>query len=288
MFPLFYSSRSSHHRSVFSIYPTLPTTLSTGAKNHAVYITDIFNQPRSTFFHTHSDVFSLTRQHVRLPSLISLLFASLTTQDLVYAGTRNGSIHRFDLRIPPPPKNRVPATIIFPNSSTVLYMQPIHDVYFLSSYMNGQVRSHFLLHLHPTSAHRFSCTTSASQSLTLPSSVFLAMSTPIHLVSYVNSPLFLSLISSHQGIAVDSSSTFLFAAGQDRKLRAWSIPTAQPLLPPPSSSSHPFFSMEFPQPIQTLQTISSPHHLQEHVPSGITLWAGCGDELYTFHLGSVA
>lgn len=221
-----------------SDYSVDPNQAVVGAKQYAVYLTDILNQPKTTLLHTHSDVFALTRQH-----------------DLVYAGTRNGSIHRFDLRIPPPPKNSKNTSIFSaprPRSSTVLHMQSIGDVYFLSSYINGEI---VMYDIRFTQRH--------SPVLRFPG----------HVNTYTP----------RLGIVTDSSSTFLFAAGQDRKLRAWSIPTGEPLLPSPSNPHPNPFSIQFPQPIQTLQMTSSNHDMGGQMG----LWAGCGDKLYKFDLGCV-
>jgi len=103
------------------------------------------------------------------------LTQSLPPQDLVYAGTRNGSIHRFDLRIPPPPKNSKNTSIFSaprPRSSTVLHMQSIGDVYFLSSYINGEVR----LLLHPLHS-------------TLPSTLDCHVRHPLHTTSFSRTPI---------------------------------------------------------------------------------------------------
>jgi WD repeat-containing protein 21A len=63
--------------------------------------------------------------------------ANLLSKNLVYLGTRSGSIHRFDLRISEPQGSRG----LFSNDlrSSVLHLQLINDMHFLSSYMNGQV-----------------------------------------------------------------------------------------------------------------------------------------------------
>jgi WD repeat-containing protein 21A len=68
------------------------------------------------------------------------------------------------------------------------------------------------------------------------------MSTSIHKSSYV---FFLAehTLVTHgensfglQGVAIDPFSNFLFAAGQDNHIRAWSLRTGQPLCPPTTSA----------------------------------------------------
>ncbi|KAF5361030.1 hypothetical protein D9756_004994 [Leucocoprinus leucothites] len=184
-------------------YTLNPSEIVVGAKQHAVYLTDIFNQPKTRILKTHSDVFSVVRDH-----------------DLIYAGTRNGSIHRFDLRIPSTTITPTTKTTIFTDitgsnhspkqgrksGSTVLHMQLVDDVYFLTSYMNGE--------------------------LVLYDIRYAQRSTPVlRFRGHVNSH------TARLGITTDPTSTLLFAAGQDCKIRGWSMRTGEPLLPPLSNNN---------------------------------------------------
>lgn len=95
------------------------------------------------------------------------------------------------------------------------------------------------------------------------------------------------------GIAVDPGHNFVFAAGQDRCLRAWSLHTAQQLLPHPihrdadttfldtntgfeSRSTH-FLGKTFEASIPVLQVTED--------REGLCLWAVAGTEMYMCRLG---
>ena len=93
-------------------------------------------------------------------------------------------------------------------------------------------------------------------------------------------------IMSSQGIAIDHDQDILFAAGQDCRIRAWSLRTAAPLLPPLTCSSTPFshvtnpFSAKFSEPVRVLQVT------QEELGSGGTcLWAASDRDIFQYHLG---
>lgn len=123
---------ASHHVSCHIYFVRL------GAKQYAVYITDVFNTTRIRVLKTHSDVFSIARQQVsNHNSLSTLTSAEYLLKNLAYAGTRNGNIHRFDLRIPS--DRGVQALLSNRPRSTVLHMQLIDDIRFLTGYMDGQV-----------------------------------------------------------------------------------------------------------------------------------------------------
>lgn len=211
-----------------------------------MHITD-FQQPRSRLLRTPSDVFSVTRQ-----------------RDLVYAGTRSGGIHRFDLRVPDDRgiKN------IFTNKtrSTVLHMQIVDGINFLTSYMDGQLLMYDIR--------------------------YVRQSTPVLQFSgHVNT------YAPRLGIATDPDNEFVFAAGQDSRIRGWSLRTGDPLIPPAKNSSilpagphgtnslrgnnenmgmNPLLAV-FGSPVTTMQVTTE--------ETGACLWAGCGDILYQFNLG---
>ena len=87
-----------------------------------------------------------------------------------------------------------------------------------------------------------------------------------------------------QGIAIDHDQDLLFAAGQDCRIRGWSLRTAAPLLPPLTCSStspshdNPF-SAEFFHPVTVLQVT------QEPGSAGTCLWATSDKNLHQYHLG---
>ena len=80
------------------------------------------------------------------------------------------------------------------------------------------------------------------------------------------------------GIALDPTHDILFAAGEDRRIRAWSVHTGRPLV---SSLSHGDtegpFTRVFPGVMETMQVTSE--------REGLCLWAGCNKTLYQIYLG---
>lgn len=89
-------------------------------------------------------------------------------------------------------------------------------------------------------------------------------------------------IESHrpQALTVDPSENFLFAAGQDKCIRAWSLQTGEGLIPPSApkrgSGDNPF-STVFSQPIAAMQVTEERNEL--------LLWAASDKDLYRYHLG---
>lgn len=89
----------------------------------------------------------------------------------------------------------------------------------------------------------------------------------------------------HEAVAIDPSENFLFAAGQDGRIRAWSLQSGQALLPPPSSLAYPMasslrsnpFSDQFSQHVATMQVTEE--------RDGMYLWAASDKNLFKYHLG---
>lgn len=95
--------------------------------------------------------------------------------------------------------------------------------------------------------------------------------------------------SQHLGVALDPTQEFLFAAGQDRRIRGWSVRSGNPLFPPEVSEkefSNPFLC-EFSAVVEVLQVL--PDHGGREVNSksvrGMCLWAAAGKTLHQFYLG---
>ena len=96
-----------------------------------------------------------------------------------------------------------------------------------------------------------------------------------------------------QGIAIDPYEQFLFAAGEDRRIRGWSLNTGMPIIPPledmsdtPDTTpddthrlSNPFKAV-FSQPVQAMQVTRE--------KKGLCLWAASDEDLYRYHLGQQA
>jgi len=209
-----------------------------GARKSAVYIPDVEASNTPQYLHTGSDVFSVIQE-----------------ENLVYAGTRNGSIERFDMRMPKYCSQKL-FDGRFKNSprSSVLHLSPIWDRELLISHLNGDLMSFDF---------RYSSSTS-------PLRVF---------DGHINTS------TQTLGIAVDHERDLLFAAGQDCRLRGWSLRTSLPLSPPSASNptdpllhSNPFLA-SFSRPITSLQVTEEPGE------AGVSLWATVDRDLYQFHLG---
>ncbi|KAF8879101.1 hypothetical protein CPB84DRAFT_1793635 [Gymnopilus junonius] len=213
-----------------------------GASRKAVYISDINFSRSLEYLPTGSDVFAVARQ-----------------ETLVYAGTRNGSVERFDLRMPKRRSQKLFDSRFQGNSrSSVLHLGIIGDHELLMSHLNGDLMTFDL---------RFGLTSSQSS----PLKVFHG-----HVNTHTR----------NLGIVVDQSNDFLFAAGQDLRIRGWSLRTGAQLIPPESSDdtqeqANPF-QATFAGPVCALQVI------QEVGTSGMSLWAASGHDLYQFHLGQHA
>lgn len=84
------------------------------------------------------------------------------------------------------------------------------------------------------------------------------------------------IASVYQGIALDPSQEFVFAAGEDRRIRGWSVRSGLALDELAGSGWNPFL-FEFPSVVETMQVSIE--------REGPCLWAGCDRMLYQFHLG---
>ncbi|KAF9006880.1 WD40 repeat-like protein [Hymenopellis radicata] len=144
-----------------------------GADKKAVLIRDIEMQAVE-MLNTQSDVFAVSQR-----------------QNLVYAGSRSGSISRFDTRtrgLQALFENRFPA-----KRSSVVHLYST-DTKLLVSQMNGSLYSFDLR--------------------------FARATTPVMIFDgHVNS------ITQRLGVAIDSSNDILFAAGEDGVIRGWSTRT---------------------------------------------------------------
>ncbi|KAF8799375.1 hypothetical protein BYT27DRAFT_7342981 [Phlegmacium glaucopus] len=185
------------------------------------------------------------------------IFSVFQQDHLVYTGARNGTIGRFDMRIAKRHSQKL-FDDRFSDSprSPVLHLNVIRESELLISHLNGNLATFDL---------RFPSIASS------PSPVRLYEN---HVNSYTH----------NLGIAVDQDQDLLFAAGQDCRIRGWSLRTGAPLLPPQTcSSSFPSydnpFSAKFSHPVGALQVT------QELGSAGTCLWAACDKDLYQYHLG---
>ncbi|KAF8158028.1 hypothetical protein B0H34DRAFT_657146 [Crassisporium funariophilum] len=229
------------------------TALVVGANKKAIHMSDVDVINSVQHLYTNSDVFAVTQQ-----------------KHLVFTGSRNGSVDRFDMRMP---KHR--SQKLFDNRfgdrprSSVYHLDFIGESELLMSHLNGDL---------VTFDMRYAPTTSTSS----PVRVYEG-----HVNTYTD----------NLGIAIDHEQDFLFAAGQDRRVRCWSLRTgallsppavlkpepsvASPYISPTVADTNPF-SMTFPEYVRALQVT------EEGGSAGTSLWAVCDKELYQYHLGQRA
>ncbi|GAW06493.1 Dual specificity phosphatase ibp1 [Lentinula edodes] len=221
-----------------------------GAKGKAVYIPDI-------------DISGSVQHLSNFQN--SDVFALDRDENFVYTGLRNGSILRHDLRVS---SNKHDGQLLFhsrftpsknsTSPSPVLYLKLVKDSQLLVSRMNGELCTYdtrFPVH-------------------STPSQIF---------TGHRNS------VTQKLGICIDPMHEFLFAAGEDRCIRGWSLRTGKalhgissvavfvPTSTSRSSSSSTLypdlnqfrnpFNTEFPTPIPTMQ-------VTEESDGSLCLWAG--------------
>lgn len=92
-----------------------------------------------------------------------------------------------------------------------------------------------------------------------------------------------------QGIATSPSNNYLFAAGQDRHIRAWSLHTGRPIVspnqsPPPSDPDLVNLSQVLPEPVVALQ-VTEGGGGGGASPDGMSLWAASGKQIFRYWLG---
>ncbi|KAK2465412.1 hypothetical protein APHAL10511_002766 [Amanita phalloides] len=182
------------------------------------------------------------------------VFSVYYRENLVYTGARNGSITRFDLRLKPRGQLLYDERFGARARSTVLHLDIVKDYQLLTSQLDGDLASYDL---------RF---TRGSSPL-------------VRYEGHVNTH------SRKLGVAVDPHRQFLFAAGEDRRIRGWSLSMGVPITPhilDPVESSDDVqnpFSAVFPHPVQAMQVVKE--------RTGLCLWAASDEDLYQYHLGQL-
>ncbi|KAF8628648.1 hypothetical protein AX15_003780 [Amanita polypyramis BW_CC] len=189
------------------------------------------------------------------------VFAVYHHENLVYTGARNGSITRFDLRLKTYGHKLCDDRFGSGPRSTVLHLGVVNEYQLVTSQMNGELATYDLRFTRPTSPL-------------------------IRYNGHVNTH------SRKLGIAIDPSEQFLYAAGEDGRIRGWSLNTGTPIVPPTSEStfdtidtddgprlSNPF-KVVFPHAVQAMQVTSE--------KKGLCLWAASDEDLYRYHLGQQA
>ncbi|KAF8132183.1 hypothetical protein K438DRAFT_830212 [Mycena galopus ATCC 62051] len=244
-----------------------------GAADNAVLLADLDASDNTALrmLPTRSDVFTVAQQ-----------------ETLIYAGTRAGSVLRFDTRL----SAKGAAQVLFQSGpgndnslvdpvtqrtgrSSVVFVRPMRSQpqQVVIGYMDGRMGAYDLRFARPTAG-------------------------PV--VSYAGNPSSLSC-NGRLGITLDPSERFLFAAGADHRLRAWALDSGAPVgpsagpLPASSTSSsrseHPNipprrnesgnrnpFAQPFATPFTALQVVDA-----DDGP-GQVLWAGGGSEVWHWRL----
>ncbi|KAJ3982846.1 hypothetical protein F5890DRAFT_1603706 [Lentinula detonsa] len=235
------------------------STLILGAKGKAVHIPNIDVSGSVQYLRNHQN---------------SDIFAVDRDKNLVYTGARNGSITRHDLRVPSEKngqwlfQSRFSAGKDNTVPSSVLYLKLVQDSQLLVSQMNGEM-----------------CTYDTRFPMKYtPSRIFRG---------HRNS------VTQKLGICLDPGNDFVFAAGEDHRIRGWSLRTGKALHDDSSASASASatsislasssscsnwtqfrspFKTSFPTPVPTMQ-------VTEERDGSLCLWAGSQQTLYRYFLG---
>ncbi|KAG6833451.1 hypothetical protein H0H87_006817 [Tephrocybe sp. NHM501043] len=166
---------------------------------------------------------------------------------MIFAGCRNGSILRFDKRLGKRGQKLFHGRFLNQQRTSVLHLEVLADWQLLTSHMNGDLMTYDL---------RFT-------------------REGLPLVKYEGHR---NTYTQRLGIALDPSREFLFAAGEDRRIRGWSVHTGRPLIPSSSQGSggHPFATV-YSDVVETMQVTAE--------REGLCLWAGFDHTLHRIYLG---
>ncbi|KAG1872376.1 hypothetical protein DFJ58DRAFT_436736 [Suillus subalutaceus] len=171
------------------------------------------------------------------------VFAVAQDNNIIYTGSRAGIVQRFDSRIASTKGDRIfndPSTT---QNNSVTNLKIFYDWQLLTSNIDGSL---------------------AMFDLRFPSNRKPIMSFTGNINSYTTKT----------PIAADPHEQFLFAAGQDRRIRLWSLRTGGPPLVSPAS----VFQKPFEDPVRALQVV-------EEEEGVLGLWATSGAALYKYNLG---
>ncbi|KAJ6621785.1 hypothetical protein B0H10DRAFT_945429 [Mycena sp. CBHHK59/15] len=191
------------------------------------------------------------------------VFAVAQQQHLIYTGTRSGAVARFDTRI------RAKAHRLAAPGSAIVHLRLTRaGAQLLVACMDGRLASYDL---------RF------------------AARPVVAYAGHVNS------VTHRLGVAVDAAERFVFAAGEDARVRGWSLGSGAPLVPPssPLDNSSPFetdadaegevscspFGTRFAHPLRALQVTDGEG---EGDGDGLCLWGAGGEAVWRWWLGQRA
>ncbi|KIK77506.1 hypothetical protein PAXRUDRAFT_166620 [Paxillus rubicundulus Ve08.2h10] len=176
------------------------------------------------------------------------VFALAQDDSILYTGLRNGGILRFDTRITRSKGHVLLDGLFAQHSNSITNLKLLRDSQLLVGNVDGSISTFDLR--------------------------FPACRTPLmafhgNINSYtIKVPL-----------VTDQSENILFAAGQDRKIRLWSLRTGgAPLVSAGADLTHQTaFQHQFEHPVRAMQIIED--------SEGMYLWAASGSELYKYSLG---
>ncbi|KAI9443186.1 hypothetical protein H4582DRAFT_1166474 [Lactarius indigo] len=215
-----------------------------GVRQHALLMQDLESLRDAQRLETQSDVFALHQE-----------------ESLVYTGSRNGSIRRFDTRTRAPGPTLL-SEVFTKSSDSITYLNVIMDWQLLVSTIRGTIEIFDVRYLQ------------GSRPL-------------LALLGHVNS------YQPKLPHAITPSQSHLFAAGLDGRIRGWSLLTGEPLSSPAVS---PFSTMEIPgHQMHAVDTPTSPFSVifEELITSleitqvrhELCLFATSGSGLHRFILG---
>ncbi|KAF8579837.1 hypothetical protein K439DRAFT_1620276 [Ramaria rubella] len=215
------------------------SSLTLGMRGKALHITDLENPRQTRSLDTYSDVFALQRYN-----------------NDVWAGARSGHVRLFDLRTGQ--GQNVLGARFADRHVSVINLRRIREYQLLVATLDGSLESFDIRFLqHSTTA--------------VPIQAFGGHHLKIHCLLHSPEPRCI------KGFAIDPSEDFLFAAGQDQRVRAWSLRNGHRLEASIRTNLSGLFARTFTHPIHGMQVTSEGH--------ADTLWVACGTELECFELG---
>ncbi|KAI6039346.1 hypothetical protein EDC04DRAFT_2686357 [Pisolithus marmoratus] len=180
------------------------------------------------------------------------VFSVTQENHVIYTGLRNGGILRFDSRTWGSKGDPLLDGLFTQPPNSITNLRLLHDSQLLVSNLDGKISTFDLR--------------------------FLAVRTPLKVFTgNVNSYVIKA------PIAVDPPEEFLLAAGQDNRIRLWSLRLGGPPLAPNTSNTPVEFhglnllQHHFAHPVRTMQ-------ISEEA-EGMTLWVGSGSDVFKYSLG---
>ncbi|KAH9841761.1 uncharacterized protein C8Q71DRAFT_738699 [Rhodofomes roseus] len=177
---------------------------------------------------------------------------------LIYVGSRSGFVQRFDTRVPKKEHCTILNHRFWRSPNSITHLSLIHQNALLVGTIRGDLETHDIR--------------------------FLRDSDPLlRLSGHVNACM------TKLGLAIDPSEDFVFAAGQDQRIRGWSLRTGKRLPAQPVNSRAAvsdwhdapaektrLFDVLFDAPVAAMQVARG--------DEGLCLWAACGGDVYRMSL----